>query len=169
MKSLLWIFISIVLITVMGWIGKFFGDVFFDSAVGAAVFTFVFLLGGSIIAGRIARARAIVGPAIGGLIAILLIDIEVYGEDVFLAALYLFLTLLLAIGTGMLGGYIGSRFQKPGLKAAGQASPPEEPEKAVIAETRFCPACGKPLKYESRQGAYYCERCKIYPQIEASQ
>jgi hypothetical protein len=169
MKSLLWIFISAVLITVMGWIGKFLGDVLFASALGAAVFTFIFLLGGSIIAGRIARARAIIGPGIGGLIAILLIDIEVNGENLFLTILYLVLILLLAAGTGVLGGYIGSRVQKTALKAAGQAPSPEVPEEVSEAETRFCPKCGNPLNYVSRQGAYYCEKCKIYPQIEASQ
>lgn len=169
MKSLLWIFISVVLITVMGLIGKLIGDVLFNSAIGAYIVTFIFLLCGSIIAGRIARARAIIGPGIGALIAILLVDIEVVGENLFLTILYLVLILLLAAGTGVLGGYIGNRFQKTGLKAAEQASPPSAPEELAEVETRYCPGCGNPLDYVSRKGAYYCKRCKIYPQIEAAQ
>jgi len=156
MKSLLWIFISIVLIGVMGFVGKVLGYVFSASAGGVYLSIFLFLFIGSIIAGRISRKRAIVGPMIACAIAMLLLADN---SDV----TTVIILVLASLATGSLGGFIGSRFRKKNAQPSEKASAPPEPEPEV--ETRFCPSCGGSLKYMPKHEAYYCNSCKKYPEI----
>ncbi len=156
MKSLLWIFISLVLVGVLGFVGKVAGYMFSASAGGVYLFIFLFLFVGSIIAGRISRKRAIVGPMIACAIAMLLLADN---SDV----VTVIILVLAALATGSLGGFIGSRFQKKGAQPSKKASAPAEPEPEV--ETRFCPSCGGSLKYMPKHEAYYCTSCKKYPEI----
>jgi hypothetical protein len=156
MKSLLWIFISIVLVGVMGFVGKVLGYMFNASAGGMYLLISLFLFVGSIIAGRISRKRAIVGPMIACAIAMLLLADN---NDV----TTVIILVLAALATGSLGGFIGSRFQKKSAQPGKKASAPPEPEPEV--ETRFCPSCGEALTYMPKHEAYYCKSCKKYPEI----
>lgn len=154
MKSLLWIFISIVLVGVMGFVGKVLGYVFSASAGGVYLSIFLFLFIGSIIAGRISRKRAIVGPMIACAIAMLLLADH---SDV----ITVIILILASLATGSLGGFIGSRFRKKSAQSNKQDSAPPEPE----VETRFCPSCGESLAYMPKRKAYYCNSCQKYPEI----
>jgi len=180
MKSLLWIFISTVIIVILGFIGVALGAELgstFITAIGFLLFIFI----GSMIAGRIARARAIIGPVIGCIVALIMFDIQDSDPSTIV------ITSVIALVAGFLGGLIGSRGQKKTAKPIRQSEQParndEQGQGPAIADeqmpqplepepdgqARFCPTCGKPMSYVDKYKAYYCYKCDIYPDIEAPQ
>jgi len=172
MKSLLWIFLSTVIIVILGYIG---------AAVGGGIGFLLFIFIGSMIAGRIARARAIIGPVIGCFIAFMMFGVQDSDSSMIV------ITFVIALIAGLLGGVIGSRGQKksaqqlqqtPQAAMAAQSNRmskssdgqmPQPLGPASNGEARFCPSCGKPLSYVDKYKAFYCYNCDTYPDIEAPQ
>lgn len=113
MKSLLWIFISTVLLIVLGFIGKFIGAVFIGTTGGVYLSVLAALFSGSILAGRISRKRGVVGSVIGCVISVWTLGLETQGDLIILAII----ALLIGLIAGVFGGYIGSRLRKASSQA----------------------------------------------------
>lgn len=151
--SIKWVAISTLVIIVFAIIGGIIGAVIGDLGI-SYLFIFLSFFAGGIIIGKKSPGKTVIEPGIASAIALSIMAI------VFDAGGSMF-SMAVAFIMGVAGGYFGERWQGAGPVSTAQPALPQQP----LAETRFCPSCGKPLTYIPEYKAYYCYDCQKYPEI----